>query len=35
MDIPLVLDNLAEAIEHAIVVLSTGNSSLGLELTVE
>ena len=32
-DIPLVLDNLTEAVEHAIVVIRTGNSGSRLKLT--
>lgn len=33
--IPLMLDDLAEAVEHAIVVLGTGNRSATLKLTVK
>lgn len=33
-DIPLVLNNLAEAVEHAIVVIDTRDRGSGLELTV-
>lgn len=32
-DIPLVLNNLAEAVEHAIVVIDTRDRGSGLKLT--
>lgn len=34
LHIPFVLDNLAEAVEHAIVVLSACDGGTGLKLTV-
>lgn len=34
-DLPLILNDLAEAVEHAIVVLSTSSSSSSLKLTVK